>query len=211
MLAAALLFAIKVAAGCDASHFLARAYQDLLGRQIDAAATTYWLGMMKNGATRTQVASQLIRSVEYTNGRVQTLYNLYLHRPANGSEVAYFAGMLQHGSTDEQVQSSMLSSAEYFSRRAGGTNAGFISALYQDILGRAADPQAVSLFAQQLASGGSRSAIAQQILTSPEARQRWINALYAKYVHRGATRTPVSGGQDQVVAAIIGSDEYCRQ
>jgi len=83
--------------------------------------------------------------------------------------------------------------------------------LYQDLLGRAADPQAVAMFTQQLVAGNTRAALAQQILTSPEARQRRINALYTRYLHRPASGSPLPGSQDQIAAAIIGSEEYCRQ
>jgi hypothetical protein len=165
---------------------------------------------MKNGASRTQVASQLMRSSEYINLHVRELYNTYLHR-APGSEASSFAGMLQQGASSEQVESLILGSVEYFKERGGGTNAGFVSALYQDLLGRPADTQAVAMFTQQLSAGGTRAALAQQILTSAEARQRRINALYSRYLHRAASGPPLPGGVDQIAAAIIGSEEYCRQ
>jgi hypothetical protein len=193
------------APGCDPSHFVSKAYQDLLGRPIDPASTNYWLGAMKNGASRTQVATEMMHSAEYKNALVRALYNSYLHRPANGSEIANVSAM-----TAEQIETTILGSAEYFAQRGGGTNHGFVSALYQDVLGRPADPQAVAVFEQQLGAGGSRSAIAQQVLTSAEARQRWINALSMKYLHHIA-RMQMPGSYEQVAAGIIGSDEYCRQ
>jgi len=196
---------------CDPVHFIGKAYQDLLGRPIDAAASNYWLGQMKNGVTRTQVAAQLLRSGQAPNARVQNFYSQFLHRPGSPSEVAYFAGMLQQGASIEQVEAGILGSAEYFAQRGGGTNSGFLAALYQDVLGRPADPPAIALWMQQLASGASRSAIAQQVSSSAEARQRWVNALYNRYLHHGPTGAVPPGGQDQVAAAIIGSDEYCRQ
>ncbi|HLJ74653.1 MAG TPA: DUF4214 domain-containing protein [Thermoanaerobaculia bacterium] len=192
--------------GCDPSRFVTKAYQDLLGRPIDPAGRTYWLGVLKNGASRIQVATQLMNSAEYRNAVVRDLYNSYLHRSPNGSEVAAFSHM-----TTEQAASAILGSAEYFSQRGLGTNAGFVAALYQDVLGRSPDPQATTLFMQQIGAGTSRAVIAQQVLGSFEARQRWINAVYAKYLHRAAAGAVPPGGRDQVVAFIIASDEYCRQ
>jgi uncharacterized protein DUF4214 len=200
-----------ITAGCDRNHFLTRAYQDLLGRPLDSAGSAYWLGAMKNGASRTQVASQIMRSAEYSNLHVRALYNTYLHRPPGGSEASSFSGMLQQGASSEQVESLIMGSPEYFAERAHGTNPGFVAALYQDLLGRPADPQGVAMFTQQLSAGSSRASLAQQILTSPEARQRRINALYNRYLHRAASGAPFPGGLDQVAAAIIGSEEYCRQ
>jgi hypothetical protein len=203
--------AVLPAVSCNQNHFLTRAYQDLLGRTLDSAGSAYWLGAMKNGASRTQVASQMMRSAESANLRVRGFYNSYLRRPPGGSELSSFAGMLQQGASSEQVESLILGSPEYFRERAGGTNPGFVAALYQDLLGRTADPQAVAMFTQQLGAGSSRASLAQQILTSPEARQRRINALYTRYLHRPASGPPFPGGLDQIAASIIGSDEYCRQ
>jgi len=198
-------------AGCDPHRFLTRAYQDLLGRPTDSAGMTYWLGAIKNGTSRTQVASQMIRSAEGSNQRVRSIYGDYLHRPPSGSELTYFSGLLQYGASSEQVQASILGSNEYFRERGGGTNPAFVTALFQDVLGRAADPQAISMFTQQLGAGTPRTSIAQQVLTSPEARQRRINALCTRYLHRGTSGAALPGGQDQVLATIVGSEEYCRQ
>ncbi|HJT17270.1 MAG TPA: DUF4214 domain-containing protein [Thermoanaerobaculia bacterium] len=180
---------------CDPNHFLSKVYQDLLGRPIDPAATNYWLTFMKNGASRAQVATEMMRSNEYKSIVARDAYNMYLHRAPSASDIAAFAGELP-----------ILSSNEYFTRRGGGMTQGFINALYQDVLGRAADPQAIALF-----SNVSRSAAAQQVLSSTEARQRAINALYSKYLHHAAPPSAFSLTHDQAVTTIIASDEYCRQ
>jgi uncharacterized protein DUF4214 len=198
-----------VVVACDSNKFLARAYQDVLGRPIDSASTTYWLGAMKNGASRTQVATQMLRSAEHVNMHVRELYNTYLHRPPDGGAAA-FVSMLQQGASSEQVEAMILASPEYFAQRAGSTNAGWVAALFQDVLGRAPDPQASNFFMQQLASN-SRTTVAQQVLSSNEARQRRLNALYNHYLHRPASGAVPPGSLDQVAAAIIGSEEYCRR
>jgi len=51
----------------------------------------------------------------------------------------------------------------------------------------------------------------QLVLASQEARQHWINALYMRYLHRAGSASGLSGSEDQVLAIIIGSDEYCHQ
>jgi hypothetical protein len=147
----------------------------------------------------------MMRSNEYKSAVVRDLYNTYLHRAPTGSEIASLSNM-----ASEQAEAFVLASNEYFVRRGGGTNQGFVTALYQDILGRPADPQAATLLTQQIGAGFSRAVIAQQVLGSVEARERSVNALYMKYLHRVAS-TLVPGTHDQVVANIIGSDEYCRQ
>jgi hypothetical protein len=197
--------------GCDPNKFLARACQDLLGRPIDPSSSAYWLGAMKNGMNRTQVASQMLHSSECTAARVRALYAQYLHRPPSGGEVSTFSQMLQQGANSDQVDATIVASPEYYNSRGGGTNAGFVSAMYQDVLGRPADPPAFAMFTQQLGSGSSRAQVAQQVLASNEAHQRRINALYNRYLHHPASGPVPGGSLDQVAASIIGSEEYCRR
>jgi len=206
-----LLFAQTIAPpACDPEKFITKAYQDVLGQPIDGAGKAHWLEQMKNGATRTQVANQLLRSAEHSNARVQNMFNAYLHRPAGG-ELTFYSSMLQHGTPVEDVRSAILASPEYFNARAGATDAGFVAALYEDVLGRAVDTHGAAGFIQQLQSGAPRSAIAHQFVTSQEARARWMNALYNIYLHHGAPRGAGGGGQDQVAVSIIASEEYCRR
>ena len=202
---------VRAPIACDPAKFIARAYQDVLGRPIDPSGQAYWLGQMKNGVTRTQVANQLLRSVEHSNARVQNMFTTYLHRPAGGSDIAAFSSMLQHGTPAEDVRTAILASPEYFNSRGGGGNIGFVTALYQDVLGRAPDAQGSSSFVQALNTGAQRSAIAHQFVTSAEARARWMNALYNTYLHHGAPGAGAPGGEDQVAVAIIASEEYCRR
>ena len=203
--------AVRQAVVCDNNKFLSQAYQDILGRPIDAAGKTYWLGQMKNGATRTQIANQLVHSAEYSNARVQKMFTTYLHRPADGSAISVYSSMLQHGTPAEDVRTAILASAEYFNARGGATNAGFVAALYQDVLGRSADSQGAAGFIQQLQTGAQRSAIAHYFVTSPEARARWMNALYNTLLHHAAPGGGAGGGEDQVTVSIIASEEYCRR
>ena len=69
----------------------------------------------------------------------------------------------------------------------------------------------MALFGAQLGTGATLASIALQVLNSPAARQHWIIALIAKYLHHASPRFVLYDGQDQVTASIIGSDEYCRQ
>ncbi|HKB81198.1 MAG TPA: hypothetical protein VKH35_15930 [Thermoanaerobaculia bacterium] len=109
------------------------------------------------------------------------------------------------------MESAILASPEHFGERGGGRIRGFLAALYQDVLGRPVDAAAMALFGAQLGTGATLASIALQVLNSPAARQHWIIALIAKYLHHASPRFVLYDGQDQVTASIIGSDEYCRQ
>jgi hypothetical protein len=197
---------------CNAERFVTRAYQDLAGRSVDPAGLQYWLASLKRGASRTQVALGIMRTPEYRSNHAQNLYRAHLGRPADGIALDALAAMLQQGMTTEQVESAILASPTYFSERGGGSNDGFLAALFQDVLGRPVDPGSRAQFAQQLASGASRSSVAEAVLKSPESGRRWINALYDQLLHHAPSGTiPVTGGKDPTTAGIIGSEEYCRR
>jgi hypothetical protein len=196
-------------AACDPHHSLTKAYQDLLGRPLDSAGANYWLQMMNTGTSRVQVASQMIRSTNSSSQQVRAIYGDYLHRPPGGSELTYFSSLLQNGASLEHVRALVLGSNEYFSERGAGKNPAFVTALFQDVLGRTADAQAITMFTQQIAAGTPRVTIAQQVVASPEARQRRVNALFMRYLHHGGSAPALA--EDQVLPTIIGSEEYCRQ
>jgi hypothetical protein len=128
-----------------------------------------------------------------------------------------FVNFLGSGGTPEQAQSLIAGSAEYFQNRGGGTNDGFLTALYQDALGRAADPAGRSAFDQALASGATPTQVAAAIFASDEYRHDLVQGFYLRYLHRPADAGGLSafvnalkaGARDQdVIAAILASGEY---
>lgn len=60
----------------------------------------------------------------------------------------------------------------------GGTNKGFVDALYLDLLGRTADASGEAVWTQSLASNGNRTAVALAIAGSPEASDKLLNSDY---------------------------------
>jgi hypothetical protein len=117
----------------------------------------------------------------------------------------------------EQVKALILGSAEYFQTRAGGTEVGFLRALYQDVLGRTIDRVGEASFSLLLGFGRTRATIATLVLNSEEARQILVEDYYQQYLQRTADQAGrdgwvsrlLSGARDEhVLAGIIGSEEY---
>src|SRR5207237_331630 len=140
-----------------------------------------------------------------------------LHRVADLSGLNASVQALSTGGTDEQVQVAITGSPEYFQTRGGGTNDGFLKALYQDALGRAIDSSGQATFGQDLAAGMSRYQVAAAIFNSTEYRQRLVMGYYQTFLRRaadtGGLNTFVgaiqSGVKDEdVIATIVGSPEY---
>jgi hypothetical protein len=103
-------------AGGANDAFLARAYLDLLGRQIDETGRAVWTAQLGQGASR----SQVVRSIEGTDegGRstVQRFYRQFLNRDADSFGLNLFAEALRQGATQEQVIGAIVGSPEYLQR-----------------------------------------------------------------------------------------------
>ena len=199
------------------SCFIPALYHDVLDRHPTS-------GEVANGQdyladhTRAQYAATLLAGIEYRTDLIQDWYQRFLGRPASNSEIAAWLSYFGSGGTDEGVIASLVSSNEYFNlSRVGGTNSGYITALYQDLLGRAPNSSELIFWLGQMSGGMTRLQVAQNILSSNEYRTDFIQGWYQKYLSRAASESEVSawlgtfdsGGTDeQIIAAIVGSDEY---
>jgi uncharacterized protein GlcG (DUF336 family) len=197
--------------------FLSQAYQDLLGRPIDANGASSFGGALDQKVfTRAAVALAIERSPEFRANQVQGLYEHFLKRPADPGGSASFTAALAAGLPVESFEASLLGSDEYYQNRGGGTADGFITALYADLFGRPADPTGRGTLEQALAAGASRTLLATELLASAEYRQDVVAADYQKYLKRSADAGGIAtfaaglgtAGNDGVVAALVGSDEY---
>jgi hypothetical protein len=183
----------------------------------DPSGTTTFNNALNQGAARTQVVGDMTASLEWRIDVVENLYSSLLHRAADIPGLILAVGFLEGGGTDEQLAATIAGSVEYFQNRGGGTNDGFLTALYQDVLARAIDTSGQATFSQALIAGMSRVQVAASIYTSPEYRQNLVEGYYMTYLRRpadsGGLNTFVgalqSGATDEnVISAIVGSDEY---
>ena len=213
-------FVAKFTAPIDVAHtqrFVAGLYIDLLRRPVDAGGLNYWTTVVLAGATRSQVAIGLEQTLEYAGLIVTGLYSRYLHRAADAAGANYFAQLMLQGVTIEQISAVLAGSDEFFAVEGGGTNDGFLNALYQTALGRSIDPDGLAFWNSRLAAGVSRTQVAVQIFATGEYLQSVVQAAYFQLLGRGADAGGVAywvgqlqaGATDQqLYAAIAGSAEY---
>jgi hypothetical protein len=198
--------------------FVAQAYQDLLGRTPDPGGLAYWCGQLDLGQlNRTQFAQDIVSSPEYRGDEVQRIYTHYLHRTAEPLGLSQWTAVLLAGTSLEQVQADIVGSPEYFQTRAGGTNSGFLNALYQDALGRMPDPGGFAGWSQALAGGLSRTQVAADFFAGTEFQGDLVQSFYATFLHRAPEPSGLNGWlsalqqgmtDEQVIAAFVGSAEY---
>jgi len=190
-------------------------YVTLLNRHADTGGSAFWVGQLNQGVSRTAIVLAIEGSGEYRADKVQAIYQQYLHRQADPGGLQFFVSTLGAGVTFEQVQADIVGSQEYFQLH-GGTNGGFLDALYEDALNRLPDAGGLAAFTQLLNSGQSRTAVATLIFGSNEYRNDLVLADYQLFLNRQADQIGdaafvlalQSGATDQAVAAaILGSDE----
>jgi uncharacterized protein (TIGR03118 family) len=199
------------------TRFVDQVFQDLLSRQADDSGLAFWTAQLDAGATRQQVVAGIENSTEYLTDAVQKAFQQYLHRSADPNGLNFWLNFLQQGNSIEQMQAGIVSSTEYFQVRGGGTNNGFLTALFQDALGRAVDANGQTFFNQEFANNVPLSTIASQVISSAEFQTDLVKNDFQQILHRAADNTGISfyigllqqGQTDQQIAAsIAGSDEF---
>jgi len=189
----------------------------LLGREGDQDGIAGYFAQLTGGASRTEVALAFLESVEYRTMLVQSWYMTFLHRSPTPAEIALWVGQLAGPATDEDVEAGIIASDEYYNTRGGGTNSGFIAALYQDVLGRAPTAAEQAQWDAEFGNGATRMQVALSVLKSVEARTRLIQGWFQAYLGRAPTDVELnfylqrfaSGDSDeQIQAAILASQEF---
>jgi uncharacterized protein (TIGR03118 family) len=211
------LFGSIAPAAATSSSFVSQAYLDLLGRQPTTTESANWTSQLNSGASRLQVVQGIQSTVEYQTREVNNAYELLLHRNADAGGMAYWLAQLQNGATIEQIDAGIAGSAEFYTAQGGGTTGGFLSALYNDALGRAPDANGEAFYVSRMQAGATNEQVALAVFTSEEYRTDLVTGFYQTYLRR----TPDSGGlaywvaalnngerDEGVIAAIVASAEY---
>jgi streptogramin lyase len=212
---------MSIVALTPSQAFVSQAYRDLLGREADPVGLAGWSSLIDQGTSRADVVRDIEVSPEYEGVVVQQLYATYLRRSADPGGLASGAAFLAGGGTREELAAMLLGSAEYYQNQGGGTDAGFLSALYLDALNRSIDPTSLATGEQALAAGVRRDQLALSVLASDEHRIVVVDLMYQNYL----SRMPGLGEQQgwvqflngnqidpqldaAAVAGFVGSDEY---
>jgi hypothetical protein len=188
-------------------------YGLLLNRAVDSQSP-FWVNLLNNGASPAFVVRAIEGSTEFITNEVALVYQTYLHRAPDPTS-QFFVSLLQAGASIDQVAAAITGSPEY-SALNGGTNSGFLNALYQEVLGRAGDAAGLAYWQQLLAGGVSLGAVTTAFFTSTEYRADLVQANYQNFLRRQAAadeqaiwlQALATGKQSEdVLAGILGSPE----
>jgi hypothetical protein len=206
--------------GTPTQVYVERTFLDLLHRPVKPGGLSNWSSMLDQQAmTSQQFVASILQSQEYRTLFVQQVYDKFLRRPVATGGLNTSLAVLAGGSTPEQFESTILASDEYFNKEGGGTNTGFLQALYPDVLGRPINPAALPARLTDLANLG-RQKFALSLLTSQEFDIKEVDAFYQLYLHRlpqsnglqNAVNALLQGGtSSQLTINLVGSSEYIQK
>ncbi len=185
----------------DIANYVTALYQTLLDRMPTAAdVVSYGKPLQANWISRQTVAAIIWDSAEHRGLEVRQYYATYLHRSPGPDEVAGWVTAFHNGVSEAQVQADFLTSAEY--QAAHPTDELFVQGLYQDVLGRPADPDGLANHEEALAQGMSRTVVALSVLLSAERETQLIDADYTGFLGR-----PASPPEEQIwLMALLRGD-----
>lgn len=196
-------------------------YSALLGRDVDATGAASFSAQVQAGTSLQDIAQSFLTSAEhFSNLRADFLTDVYsslLGREADATGVATWQAQFEAGATRGEIIGAIAGSAE----AASLTDTDFVSALYTSALGRDAEEAGLNNWVALLASGASRTDVADLIYSSAESNHN-INADFVESLFDNALGNDANelakdfavkaldGGsvtQADVVIAVIGQAE----
>jgi hypothetical protein len=196
--------------------YITQVYQDLFHRAPDASGLATWSGLLMSGTPYGQVANGITYSDEYRSGLIQASYQQYLGRAAEPAGLAGWLGEMRAGLHIEQMQAGFISSPEFYARY-GSTDRGWITGLYQTVLGRDPGSSEVDSWQVRLGAGDSRYQVSLGFLYSTEHLTTVVDGYYIDLLGRHidpsgqATwvgQIQVGHRDEEIIASIVSSAEY---
>ena len=202
-----------------ARNFVTSAYVDLLGRNPSQSELDHWTPRVGSPDARTRFSAALGYSDEWIGALVDGYYEVALERAADPEGRRHWIDVIRSRQlTPSRVAATFYASDEYFARR-GNDLRSWISDLYQELLGRAADRSGLDHWTR-VARAYGRGKVSSDFFDSTESLHRRIGALYEDLLGRsvdaagrdhwaGVLRR--SGNDVDLAVSLVASTEYHRR
>jgi hypothetical protein len=197
--------------------FVFQLYLDLLGRRVDPKSLARWDGLLNQGWARRRVVAALQATQEYRRRVVAQMSQRMFKESLPFAVQQPWVRYLADGGNQRSLEARLLASRRYFVRRGGGTTAGFVAALYADVLGQVVSPQAKAKLVAALRRGMPRLKVALKVLHSRAANRLVVQQLCEQYLRRPATEGELlvwvralqrGATVEQVIQGILASRAY---
>lgn len=157
-------------------------YQSILGRTGDAAGLKYWNDLLNGGAAKDTLFTGFWVSVEHRTLQVRSYYQQYLNREADQVGLSFWVAKFAQGATESDVITAFMNSNEYKNIH-GGTPAGVIGAIYNNLLGRDATASEIQIWTNTFLKDGS-GAVAKNVINSVEYQLDLAKEDYIAFLNR---------------------------
>ncbi len=183
-------------------RYVREAYGAVLHRDADEGGLAYWGGRLDDGTSRGTFARQLVLSRESLTDHLTEVYGIAHHSPEAGELDGDIAEVRARRATVESILAALLGDSAYVDGQGGGYPAGFVVALYRDVLGRtvAEDDPGVQYWTARVGAGGdlTTTGLARAFVVTPERLRPVVTDAYDRLLGRRAD----TGGRDYWVARI---------
>lgn len=155
-------------------------------------------------------ATAIVTSAKGREAAAADLFKQAFNRSIDPSGKAYWSTKLVTISRPEML--SRLTGSSEFYRKAGGTIPKFVDAVYQSVLGRAADPSGRAYWIAKLEAGRSVEGVARSLVASSEYRRHQVNDAFDRILDRAPTTgernywtTKIATTRIEVLLATLGA------
>lgn len=199
-------------------QFVTAAYYDVLGRAPESQTVIdFWAAAITAGMSRTAMANAFNNSDEYRAKRINEAYQAAFGRAPDAGGFDFWMTNLRAGVlSPEDLYSTFLYSNEMYSVQGGGTDAGYVTALYRALLGRDPDSAGLQYWTSQLAAVAQRRSISDGFWYSQEKYLLRVDEAYQLFLGRGASQpereywasVARNFGATAMRSGLMASDEY---
>lgn len=200
----------------ESQKFVNSVFRDLMLRPAKPAELAYWAHLLDKGVPREALVGQVQRLEIHRYQQVRRLFTGLLARMPNDAEMKLYGGELLAGRTVEHVTAEIMALDEYFAGPGGGTNDGFIDAVFLYATGVVPDAEEHAAFVTLL-NKNSRQRVARLILNTEPTyihnSTTWYLRLCREPISRAELAVCVSmfladEREETVIANMMASDEY---
>lgn len=216
---------LAVFVGTLNQRWVGQVYRDLLQRQVDPDGLAVFSRMLDRGDDFAVVALRIMyecsgNRCEFWELTVRNLYQSLLRRQADPGGLAANVAFLRQGGTLAGVKAQLLGSAEYYFNvqfGAGGTDNGFVTAVFRDVFGRTPTAQERTFWVQVIQQGAGRDQVALSLLRDDEGLAFAAQAHVRRILGRDADANEIAelvfllqngSREEDVLALLVGSFEY---
>lgn len=137
----------------EVSNFVDSVYMVFTGAPASAAERSQWTTYLATNS-RLDLTTDLAYSEAYAGQMIDSLYNRALGREADAAGKAYWMDLLANGVRIDYMGVLFYGSAEYYNN--SGSSSGYVTRLYNELLGRAPEAKGLAYWTDLLDRGIAR-------------------------------------------------------